>query len=49
MIIENNIIVEATERELLKLYFEKGYEDFMSFKEYTIQLKSMGVKIVDES
>lgn len=49
MIIENNVIVEATETELLKLYFEKGYEEFMSFKEYIIQLKDMGVKIINES
>lgn len=46
---ENGKVIEATEEELLKLYFKKGYEDFMSFKEYIIQLKQMGVKIVDES
>ena len=49
MNIKDGIILEATERELLKLYFEKGYEDFMSFKEYIIQLKDMGVKIINES
>ena len=49
MKIKDGIILEATERELLKLYFEKGYEEFMSFKEYIIQLKDMGVKIIHES
>ena len=49
MKVENGKVIEATERELLKLYFEKGYEDFMSFKEYIIQLKDMGVNIIDES
>lgn len=49
MKVENGKVIEATERELLKLYFEKEYEDFMSFKEYIIQLKDMGVNIIDES
>lgn len=42
MKIENGIIVEATESELMCLYFERGYFDYLSFNEYCAEMTSRG-------
>lgn len=42
MKVENGIIVEATEAELMCLYFERGYDDILSFNEYCAEMIRRG-------
>ena len=48
MKIERNIIIEATESELMEHYLQEGYDDIYSFREYLRLMVEAGVKIVEE-
>lgn len=45
---ELNIIIEATESELMEHYLQEGYDDIYSFREYLRLMVEAGVKIVEE-
>ena len=48
MKIENNKIVEATENELFDYYLRVGWDDVMSFPDYSEHMKDKGVIIRGE-
>ena len=46
MKVVDNIIVEATELELYKLYLKREMYDVLSFYDYLLRFKELGCKIL---
>lgn len=49
MKVEDHKLIEASERELLILYYGMGIDDAMSFSNYKNSLKKSGTIVTDET
>lgn len=48
MVVENGKIIEVTEAELLRMYFDRDMALCMDFNEYKTRMVAAGTKIVKE-
>ena len=49
MVVENGLIVEASENELYRLYLARNMDDAISFYEYKARMEAAGCVVVKEN